>query len=470
MGETAAGARDWAWAEFGTSQVGDARRKQRLLKMARQLAIAPAGKVSEAFRGDAERQGAYGLLENSDVEAASIHRAMQEGCARRSVAEALVLVPVDGSSLNLTERTQDKGFGSVGAYAKHGRGLKVITALAVSAAGTPIGVAAQTWWSRSSKRASKHRNCRKTEDKETSHWLATIAQTSQVFGAVAPATKCWFQLDREADAWPILLQAGEQGHYTTVRAHQNRRVVDGRGRQTYLHRFAHRAATMGQFHLTVTPGPQRSARVARMVVRACAVTLDLRDQRTQHHVQKRLNVVLAREQGTTPRGENRLEWMLLTNHEVNNFAQACQVIFAYAQRWRIEDFHRTWKSGACQVEQTQLRSKEAVVKWATVLAAVAARIERIKHLSRSTPDLPADVEFSALEIRAVLLLRHGKKGKKLAGGSTPTLAQVTRWVADLGGYTGPSSSGGPPGSVTIARGLKHLEAAVLTLAALQDEK
>ena len=26
-------------------------------------------------------------------------------------------------------------------------------------------------------------------------------------------------------------------------------------------------------------------------------------------------------------------------------------VFGYAQRWRIEDFHRTWKSGTCRVEK-----------------------------------------------------------------------------------------------------------------------
>jgi Transposase DNA-binding/Transposase Tn5 dimerisation domain len=470
MSDVEGGAREWAWTEFGTAQIGDARRKLRLLKMGARLAAAPAGKISEVFATDAERQGAYGLLENKEVEAAAIHAAMQQGCARRSATEEVVLVPVDGSSLHLTERTQDKGFGSVGAFARHGRGLKVITALAVSAVGTPIGVAAQTWWSRPGTRASKHHNCRGIEEKETRHWLDTIAQTRRVFGALASHTKCWFQLDREADAWPILLQAGEAGHYTTVRAHQNRRVIDRDGQKTFLHRFVKRAPQMGVFHLTVTPGPQRSERVARMVVRASTVTLDLRDQKTQRRVQTTLNVVLAREQGTAPSGENRLEWLLLTNRKVDNFAQACQVIFAYSQRWRIEDFHRTWKSGACHVEQTQLRTKEAVIKWATLLAAVAARIERIKHLSRSTPDVPAAVEFSAQEIRAVLLLRHGKKARDvLRSAPTPTLAQVTRWIADLGGYTG-KSSGGPPGSITLARGLKHLQAAVCTLDALEDDK
>ncbi len=49
----------------------------------------------------------------------------------------------------------------------------------------------------------------------------------------------------------------------------------------------------------------------------------------------------------------------------------------------------------------------------------------------------------------------------------PTLAQATLWLAQVGGYTG-KSSGGPPGSVTLARGLKEVEIAIRTLTALRE--
>lgn len=469
MGESRPEATQWAWEEFGTAEIGDGRRKVRLLKMAAQLASVPAGKVSEAFGLDAERQGAYGLLENPAVTAESVAQAMQSGCARRCAKQALVIVAVDGSSLKLAEHNLDKGFGSVGAHARNGRGLKVITALAVSMQGTPLGIASQVWWARPARRARQHRNLRRVEQKETKHWLEAIAQTRAVFAVHACRTKCWFQFDREGDAWPLLLQAGEQGHFTTVRAHHDRRVVAPDGSRTYLRRFIETAPILGLYNLPVSAAAERGARVARIVVRACTVTLDLRDQRTQKHVQTTLNVVWAREDASTSKGEKPVEWLLLTNRPVGTFEQACEVIFAYSQRWRIEDFHRTWKTGACRVEQTQLRSKESVLKWATLLAAVAARIERIKKLSRAQPDVPASVEFSAPEIRAVVLLRHGKKAATFLRSGVPTLAQLTRWVADLGGYTG-KSSGGPPGSITLARGLTQVQTAVRTLAALTEKE
>jgi len=42
------------------------------------------------------------------------------------------------------------------------------------------------------------------------------------------------------------------------------------------------------------------------------------------------------------------------------------------------------------------------------------------------------------------------------------LAKATLWLAEIGGYTG-KSSGGPPGSTTLARGLAQVQAAVRVL-------
>jgi len=145
--------------------------------------------------------------------------------------------------------------------------------------------------------------------------------------------------------------------------------------------------------------------------------------------------------------------VLLTNHPVDDCAQACLVVQGYEHRWTIEDVHKTWKSGGCQVEQSQLHTAAAAMKWSTLLFAVAVRTERIKHLSRTCPDLPASVELSPYEIQAVLLLKRDQKARtEVVPDTMPTIGQAARWIADIGGYTG-KSSGGPFGSITLGRGL-----------------
>src|SRR5262249_35413397 len=138
-----------------------------------------------------------------------------------------------------------------------------------------------------------------------------------------------------------------------------------------------------------------------------------------------LQVVWAREVGTTPHGEKPLNWRLLTNHPVDTLAQAQLVIDQYAKRWRIEEVHKTWKSGGCGIESSQLHTEAAVRKWSTLLFTVAVRVERIKYLARTCPDEPASVELSSAEIRALILLkRKHKKRTETIPDTMPTIAQA----------------------------------------------
>jgi hypothetical protein len=459
---------DWAQREFGKAKVKDARWVARLVLVAAQAARRPAGKVTEVFGNDADRQGAYGLLESEDVTGEQVGASMLEACAERCAGEEFVFCAVDGSSVTVTDLNDVKDLGSIGTRKQGARGVKVISALAISAKGVPLGLTSQVWWKRTAPPARrKHRNLRRTEDKEIQRWLDTMEQSRQVMRQNAPRTKLWFQLDREGDAWPILQQADQDGHWFTIRGNHDRRVILEDGRQTYLRDVLAQQPVLTHYELQVSGAPKRTARIAKMAVQACSMTLDFRDKRTKKHFSKQVNVVLAREQDTTPAGEKPIEWLLLTNRPVATVENINQIVFGYAQRWRIEDFHRTWKSGTCRVEESQLRSAEALIKWATILAAVAVRAERIKHLSRQEPNRPASDEFSPVEIRAITLLRFGKSAKKhLEAAQVPTLAQATLWLAQIGGYTG-KSSGGPPGSVTLTRGLKEVAAVVRAFDALE---
>lgn len=460
-----ASAAAWAQDEFGGVELQDARWRRRLVQVAEQAARRPAGKVTEVFGNDAERQGAYGLLESSAVPATAVAKSMFQGCAQRCAGEPFVFCATDGSSLTLVDRAKKK-FGSIGSRSLGAQGLKVISVLAVSARGVTLGLTGQVWWTRSKRRPSKHRDDRKTEQKEIRHWPEAMEQTREVMRLHAPNTRVWFQLDREGDAWPILQQADADEQWFTVRGNHDRRVILSNGKKIKLRRLVNNQPIVSRYSLFVAPGPHRQGRTANMLVRACTAMLDFRDKRTKRHFSKTVNAVLAREEGTTPAGEKPIDWLLLTNRPVGTEKALQQIVFGYSQRWRIEDFHRSWKSGACRVEESQLRSKDSTIKWATILAAVAARVERLKLLSRQEPDRPATDEFSTVELRAIKLLRFGKSAKKKPINATvPTLAEATLWVAQLGGYTG-KSSGGPPGSVTLARGLTQVQAAASALEAL----
>lgn len=436
--------------------------------MGAQAARRPGGTVSEVFNDAAARQGAYGLLESDEVTRSAIAETMFAAGARRCADLPFVFVPVDGSSVSLTDVARSKGFGSVGSRACGARGLKVMNALLVSPDGVPLGLGSQVWWTRTGAPKKKNHKKRPTEEKETQHWLEAMQQTRNVLHDEAPQTRPWFQLDREGDAWPIITNVGMAEEWFTIRGNHDRRVTLPDGTKVRLRTLISRQPLAGTYPLSVSAGPRRAERTATMAVRACTVTLDFLNTITKERLAKTVNVILAREEGTTPEGENPIEWLLLTNRPIGTFAEMTQVVLGYAQRWRIEVFHRTWKSGACKVEQMQLRSVGAAEKWATVLAAVAVRIERLKMLSREQPDQPASLEFTPVELRAIVLVRFGEKARqRLADGTVPTMAQAVQWVAEIGGYTG-KSSGGPPGSVVISRGLREVLTVARALAALES--
>jgi hypothetical protein len=465
-----AGPGQWAREEFGGLKVGDRRWRKRLVDMGEQVARRPAGRVTETFRSSAGRQGAYGLLETGGVTSAEVGTAIFEACARRSAGEAYVFCPIDGTSLTLTDDEKVKGFGPIGTRAQGRRGLKVMNAMVLSPKGIALGVSAQQWWTRPSQRRQMHRDQLEPDQKETRHWLEAIKQTRQVMAAHAPSTKCWFQLDREGDAWPMLQEAGLGDQWFTIRACRKRRVLLADGSRTYLHPLLSQQPAKATYELPVKASAGRQARRATMVVRACRVTLDIRDKRTSRRFPLAVNVVQAVERGSTPAGEKPLAWTLLTNRPIETTTDLTDVILGYSMRWRIEELHRTWKSGACRVEENQLRSATAVIKWATILIAVAARIERIKQLSRQEPQRPATDEFSAAEIKAAALLHFGKAGNaKVAPDKTPTIGEVTLWIANIGGYTGRTSSGGPPGSIVLARGLESVRTTAKALEALSRD-
>ena len=465
-----AGPSAWAFGEFGGVKLEDERWRRRLIQIGQGTARRPAGRITEVFARSDERQGAYGLIESDAVSAEQVVAAMSEACARRCEGHSYVVCPVDGTSLTLTDREQAKDFGPIGARAAGARGLKVMNAMVLSADGVPLGIGSQQWWTRPARRRRRHRDSLRPNEKETQHWLDAMKQTREMMEKHAPSTRCWFQLDREGDAWPILREADLGDHWFTIRASHQRRVRLANGKRSNLKALLARQKVKTEYPLQVRAAAGRKARVAKMVVRACRVMLELRDKRTSQRFMMELNVVQAVERGTTPRGEKPIKWTLFTNRPIETVKDLTDVIKAYAMRWRIEELHRTWKSGACRVEDSQLRSTSAVSKWATILIAVAVRIERIKQLSREQPDSPATDEFTPVEIKAAALLYFGKAGKKkLASTATATIADVTLWVACLGGYTGKASSGGPPGSITLARGLESVRAAAQALEALSSD-
>ena len=459
----------WAQEQFGSTELGDKRRTARLVRIGTSAARSPAGTVSAVFDDDAERQGAYDFLESPDIEAAALERGVGEAAARRCGEESRIFVAVDGSSLTFADQTGERGLGAVGTYTAGAVGMKVISALALSDGGVPIALLRQLMWRRPAQRPTNRRSARKrpVEKKETQHWLDAVQGAAERMRTAGSKTRMTYLVDREGDSAAMLTALVGTGHGFIVRGNWDREVTADDGRPWKVKNlFAYRPS-LGAYDLEVSARPGRSGRTAHIELGAAEVSLTVKDPTSHNTVEMKLTAVRARELGTAPKGEEPIDWLLLTTLPARTEKEARAIVTGYTYRWRIEEFHRAWKSGGCKVEDSQLRSLQALQKWALVLATVAVRIERMKLISRANPDAPATEVFSDAEIQAIILLKR-RNGRKIPDGM-PTVAKATTWLAELGGYTG-KSSGGPPGTVTLSRGLLRMRAVADAIEVLTNER
>ena len=99
-----------------------------------------------------------------------------------------------------------------------------------------------------------------------------------------------------------------------------------------------------------------------------------------------LTVIHARE-ARKPRGRERIEWKLVTDLAVTSPEGAVEKLQWYAQRWKIELFHKILKSG-CQIEAARLRTAERLTKLIALCCILSWRIFWTTMIARTAPDAP----------------------------------------------------------------------------------
>ena len=468
----------WAREEFSWLDLGHAARTACAVDVLANMARAVGTRVTDFTETDAERQQAYGLVENGKAEPTALTEAAAQAALQRLPGDdGYCIVPADGSSLKLTDEHGTKGFGRVGGQDST-RGLLVQTAMALSSTGVPLGILAQTIWARPLKKVPKGGAARKRklEDKESRYWLDVVKAGEIAAVAADMDGWLWFQLDRGYDSSDMLEWMAGSRNRVTIRGEYNRALwVDGAhdedaaGQHRYVKDALEAAPVLSVMSLNVAGSVGRAARVARMEVQVAEVEVRLTDPSRRKNVRgadgkkrkvnvtwpRTLTVVRVREVETTPEGESPLQWMLWVNFAVDSAHLAETVVRNYSLRWRIEEFHRMWKSGAMKVEQTQARSGDNVERIVRMSALVACRLLRLTRLAREIPDTPASDELSRFEL-AVLTHMDPRSPKQAPRPQRiGTLAWAIAVIADMGGYTG-KSSGGPPGPLVLARGYHRM--------------
>jgi hypothetical protein len=378
----------------------------------------------------------------------------------RLQAQQRILAIEDSSELSYSHAVAGELGDTGGKPSKISSGLWAHNTLLVDAdSGLTLGLIAQTLWSREKAQRGKSRGRRETppEDKESAKWSRHAQQMRQRLGQ--RMAQVISVSDRESDVFTYLLDKRAHGERFIVRAAQDRalREVDTRLFETLRH-----APKSGVMQIDV---PQRGGRKAR---RAC---LSLRAQALALAAPRRpgiapqasvpVNVVLAQEEGA--QADSRLCWILLTSEPIETEEQLKEVLKCYALRWRIEEFHKAWKSGA-RVEHMRMQSRQTLERMIVMLAFVAVRLLQLREgLDRPrAKEMPCTAVLSETEWKVLWV---SSSGQARLPSRVPTLGWAYQSVARLGYFTD-SKHTGRASWAALYEGWKRLQDHVALLTAL----
>jgi hypothetical protein len=126
----------------------------------------------------------------------------------------------------------------------------------------------------------------------------------------------------------------------------------------------------------------------------------------------------------------------LTNTAVRSLEEAVQVVSWYGCRWQIEVYHKVLKSG-CTVEASRLQTADRLQNYIALMGVVAWRLHWLTYQPmRPEPTLHRGAYHTRMASPLLRIYKTMTFPKK-----PPTVHQVIRWIAQLGGFLGRKADG-----------------------------
>ena len=155
-----------------------------------------------------------------------------------------------------------------------------------------------------------------------------------------------------------------------------------------------------------------------------------------------------------PKGEELLEWILLTNVPVEQEGDAHERVDWYEKRPIVEEYHKGMKTG-CRIESMQFDTINRLEPAIAVLSVVTTTLLQLRDAARAPDaDQRLATEVIGADYVAVLVNHYGNRM-----GPQPTILQFYLHVARLGGHQNRKGDGFP-GWLTLWRGWERLQAMV----------
>lgn len=434
-----------AWSEtiFGSISLGDKRLTRRLTQIGKQLSSNPGVSLAESCGGqDALVEGSYRFLRNNRITANQIASGGYDvtSCLSRSAGTLLAIE--DTTTLSYAHKIRGTLGDLGGPKEKISRGFHVHTTMIMDAEKEQtIGLIAQKRWCRDTKERGKkkHRRVRLYTEKESYKWESnTLELESRLGSKISDVISV---CDREADIFEYMQYKIEHNQRFIVRASHNRKLDD---QNSYLFETLSSAKPLGIYTIEVAQKSNRKKHLVTLALKTATVTFapsERRAEKTRPLKPITLNVVIAQEKNKL--GNEGLEWILLTTEPTPTFKCARKITRYYEMRWRIEDFHKAWKSGV-GVEMQRMQSIDNLEKMIVILSFIAIRLLQLKEHFESPAisnidnnNIPCNEVLTDTEWKALWYSTEKKPLPK----KIPNTMWAYKALARLGGWNNSKGAG-----------------------------
>lgn len=439
----------WITAELSNAPINDKRLVSRLVKTAVLLAEKPHATIPEACGNWSETKGAYRLLSNDKMSQEAVIMSHRLQTIERMKEHKIVLDIQDTTTLDYTQHPNIAGMGLCTTSEKT-KGILAHSSLAVTTSGCPLGLLYQKFWTRDPEERGK-RHQRKNlpiEEKESYKWLDALDHSlKDIPSDIMVVTVC----DREADIYDFFNKAISEEKPLLIRATRDRKLSE---EDKYLLSEVESSPIAGEIVVNIPRDTKNKLkpREARLSVQFCPVTIKPPKHRRSDKTLTNLTLysILVKEINP-PDGIDSIHWLLLTTLPVTTVEEAVEKVSWYTQRWKIERYHLTLKSG-CKVEELQLETLERLQNALAVYSIIAWRILWITYEARETPEAPCTVVLQDHEWKALYCMVNKVP---VPTKTTPTLKEAVLLIAKLGGFLARKSDG-DPGVIVLWRGMSRL--------------
>lgn len=439
--------------------IGDMRLERRAKELFNRLSQSPGSSIQRLAGNRAEQKAYYRFLNNERVK--ENHLIKETSSRMVSLAK--------GRHLLCIQDTSEIALGSHKGRVNLNRGLgrsdnsetahcfKLHPSLVLDAEDlTPLGFSDIKIFHRPLEKISRHQRKyynQPIEEKESYKWIEAAEKSKIVLQEAESVT---FIEDREGDIYEQFALIPDEKTHLLIRSRATRKLINGGS----LYNEVDAEPVAGVYKIEL-PTDKRKSQYKREAIielrfKTCSIQCPKKPNKKGYPKSITISCISVKEMGNV---SEPINWKLITTHNVVNYQQALTLVSWYSARWYIEQIFRLLKRQGFGIEETELESGWAIRKLVVLQLSALLKILQM-NIAYAQPEggQPIEEVFDQQQIEVLKMMNDKLQGKtiKLQNNHNPTRVKWATWVVGrLGGWKGYDSQG-PPGVITLIRGMDRL--------------